>query len=76
MKAPLPLADMKEPPTEAALLFTLRRFQKFDVAISLVGYPIPAKCQVGQHGFFTGIFRRQSQLTTFGCQCSATFGLE
>jgi hypothetical protein len=37
MKAQLPLADMKEAANQAALLFTPATFQKFDVAISLVG---------------------------------------
>jgi hypothetical protein len=56
-------------------LFVPAVFQKLNVAISLVGWPIPAKSQVGQERFFNLAFS-QSQLTTFGCQCSGTFGLE
>jgi hypothetical protein len=67
---------MKEAATEAALTFVPGAFQKLDVAISLVGEPIPTQSQVSQERFFNLTFRRQSQLTTFGCQCSATFGLK
>ena len=61
---------------EAALFFTRQRFQKLDITIGLVGYPVPAKGQVGQKSFLSLVSRRQGQLTTLGRQDSATIGLE
>ena len=48
--------------------FPSAAFQKIDIAVSLIGYPTPARWQVGQQGFFQAHFRRQSQLTAFCCQ--------
>jgi hypothetical protein len=36
--------------------FPSAAFQKIDIAVSLIGYPTPARWQVGQQGFFQAHF--------------------
>jgi hypothetical protein len=62
-------------PIEAASLFAVRLFQKFDVAVGLIGQSVPTKGHLSQQGLFKLIFRLQSQFMAFGRQYPAIIRL-